>query len=56
MVKRGNFLKEMRWKEGSSRDLKADAEIASPVLERLEVIKLIVLTSAKSVQPEKSRL
>lgn len=39
MEKRGNFPKGMKWKEGSSTDLKPDAKIASLDLERQELVK-----------------
>lgn len=56
MVKRGNFPKEMGWKERGSSDLKPDMEIASPDLERLELIKSISLISVKSAQLEATEL
>lgn len=43
----------MEWKEGSSSDLKSNAKIASLDLERLELVKPILLTFVKSTQLEK---
>lgn len=56
MVKKGNFPKGMEWKEGSSSDLKLDVKIASVDLERLELVKRILLSSVKSRQLEEASL
>lgn len=55
-MKKGIFLKEMGWKSGGSSDLKPDAEIAFLDLERLELVKLIALSSVKSTQLEAAGL
>lgn len=46
----------MEWKEGSSSDLKLDAEITSLDLERLELVRPILLTSVKLTQLEEASL
>lgn len=56
MVKKGNFPEGMEWKEKRSSDLKPDAEIASLDLERLELVKPILLSSVKSTQLEEAGL
>lgn len=56
IVKSENFPKKMEWKEGSGSDLKPNAKITSLNLERLELVKLISLTSVKSTQLEEAGL
>lgn len=56
MVKKGSFPRGVGWKEGSSSDLKPDAEIVSLDLEKLELVKPILLSSVKSRQLEETGL
>lgn len=55
--KKGKFSKKkMKWKEGSSRDLKPDTEIASLDLEKLDLVKSISLGIVKLVQLKQAGL
>lgn len=56
MVKKGNFPKGMKWKEGSGKDLKPDSDIIRLDLENLELVKPSSLSVVKSAQLEQAGL
>lgn len=56
MVRKGLFPEEMKWKEGSGGDLKPDPDISSLDTENLELVKLILLSTVKSVHLEQAGL
>lgn len=55
-MKKWNYPREMKWREGSGRDLKPDSDVSPLNLENLEVVKSILLTTLKSAKLEQAEL
>lgn len=56
MVKKGNFLKGMKWKEGSGKDLKPEADVSPLDLKNLDMVKPFALSVVKFAQLEQAGL
>lgn len=54
--KKLNFLKGIKWKEGSDKDVKPDLDVSPLDLENLELVKPFSLAVVKSGQLEQVRL